>query len=472
MAGIQRTLQGATMCKRNQVLAAAVVAVLSPLAASASTLCVNPGGTAGCFATIAGAIAGAGPGDTVALAAGTYNERDILVYGQVEIAGAGRDLTIVDGSIGGVNAGIVFRFAGSAHSNVTIRDLTVKGGRRGIDLTGDNTATLERIRVTGNGPETGAGIFNGFSVMYLRDSLVDHNFATDVNSIGGCDWGGASGGGIAALCGSSYNRISGTTISDNVAGRWGGGLILDDGNTVIENSTISGNQANFPDGNLAGGALFVGGSFPDILVRFSTIANNGGVGRGALQADSKLKLYATLLQGNLGNACTGPITSLGYNVVSDASCNFAGTGDANSTDAMLAPLGMNGGLTPTHEFAYTSAAFDHVPTVDCTVFADQRGVSRPQHKGCDAGAVEHVPTTTELVQMLQGAVTGVGPGQSLMAKVAAVLALVAQSQPGAACSTLGALRNEVNAQTGKKITADQAAAIIAAIQQVTASLGC
>ena len=460
------------MYKRNQILAAAVIAALSPLAASAATVCVNPGGTAGCFATIGEAVMNAAQGDTVTVAAGTYNERDIYLSYPLEIAGAGRDLTIVDGSVGGVNAGIIFYFGIQSGANVTIRDLTVKGGRRGIDLTADNTATLERLRVTGNGPETGAGIFNGASTLYLRDSLVDHNFATDPGSIGGCDWGGASGGGIASLCGGGNNYISGSTISNNIAGRWGGGLILNDGTTVIENSTISGNQANFPDPGLAGGGIFVGGAFSNILVRFSTIANNGAFGAAGVWAGPGLKLYASLLQGNAGHACTGAPTSLGYNVVSDASCNFAATGDANGTDAMLAPLAMNGGLTSTHEFGIASAAFDRVPTVDCTVFADQRGVSRPQHKGCDAGAVEHVPTTAELMSILLGTVTDVGAGQSLVSKVAAVLAMVAHSQPGAACNMLGALRNEVNGQIGKKITAAQAATILAAIQEVAASLGC
>ena len=458
------------MYKRNQVLAAAVIAALSPLAASAATVCVNPGGTAGCFATIGEAVMNATDGDTVSLAAGTYNERDIILYNQLEIVGAGRDLTIVDGSVGGVNAGIVFYFAIQSGANVTIRDLTVKGGRRGIDLTAGNTATLERLRVTGNGPETGAGIFNNASTLYLRDSLVDQNFATDPGSIGGCDWGGASGGGIASLCGGGNNYISGSTISNNTAGRWGGGLILNGNVNVIENSTITGNQANFPDQGLAGGGIFAPDS--NVLVRFSTIANNGAVGAAGVQGGSALKMYASLLQGNAGHACTGAPTSLGYNVVSDDSCNFAATNDVNGTDAMLAPLAMNGGLTPTHEFGIASAAFDHVPTVDCTVFTDQRGVSRPQHKGCDAGAVEHVPTTAELVSILLGTVTGVGPGQSLFSKVAAVLAMVAHSQPGAACNMLGALRNEVNAQVGKKITAEQAATILAAIQEVAASLGC
>jgi hypothetical protein len=258
---------------RNQILLAALAAVFTPLAASGSTLCVNPGGTGGCFATIASAVAAAAPsGDTIAVGVGTYNETNIFIDKSVEIAGAGTAATVVNGAVGGMNAGIVFHYRRGVHS--AIRDLTVTGGRRGIDLFVDNTVTLERLRVTGNGPETGAGIFNNASVMYLRDSLVDNNFATDVGSIGGCDWGGASGGGIASLCGGGINYISGTTVAGNIAGRWGGGLILNGAASVIENSTITGNQANFPDPGLAGGGI-VGG---DILVRFSTIADNGAVG--------------------------------------------------------------------------------------------------------------------------------------------------------------------------------------------------
>jgi hypothetical protein len=286
--------------------------------------------------------------------------------------------------------------------------------------------------------------------------------------VAGCDWGGGSGGGIATLCGGGNVEVYDSAIVDNIASRWGGGLMLT-GTSVIENSTISGNQANFPDAGLAGGGIFVGGP---TLVRFSTIANNGAVGAGGVWVGSELRLYASLLQGNAGHACTGAPTSLGYNVVSDASCNFAATGDANGTDAKLKPLAMNGGLTPTHELGVASAAFDRVPTVECTVFEDQRGLSRPQHKGCDAGAVEHVPTTAELVAILLRTVTGAGPGQSLFSKVAAVLAMVANAHPRVACNMLGALRNEVSAQVGKKITAAQAAAIVDAIEDLEVSLGC
>jgi hypothetical protein len=462
------------MCHRNRILVAALVAAFTPLAAPAAVLCVNPGGTSGCFPTISSAVAAAAfSGDTIAVAAGTYKETGIVVDKPVQIVGAGAGATIVDGKVSDENAGTVFFFRQNSAQGSSLRDLTVTGGRRGIDLTGGNTVTLERLRVTANGPETGAGIFNGSSTMYLRDSLVDANFATDTGSIGGCDWGGASGGGIASLCGGGSNYISGSTIANNTAGRWGGGLIVNDGVTVIENSTISGNQANFPDPGLAGGALFMGGAFPDVTIRFSTIANNGAVGAGGLWADNKLKVFASLLQGNAGAACTGAITSLGYNVVSDASCGFTATGDAQSTDAMLQPLADNGGDMPTHALPAISPAVDRVPAANCTVAVDQEGVTRPQHHACDSGAYERAWTLTDLAALLISQLTGTTAGNSHVAQVSAILGMVAQRQPRAACLVLRMLEADIsrNVQRGK-IPAGKAEAIGRTVDDLQASLGC
>jgi hypothetical protein len=391
------------------------------------------------------------------------------MYGPIQIRGAGMDVTIIDGMVDGANGPQIFQYDAWGQSyDSGLTGLTIRHGRRGVDAGRFNRITLDHVRITENGPESGAGLVNNASQVTIRNSLIDHNFATDNGSVAGCDWGGGSGGGIATLCGGGSVEVYDSAIVDNIASRWGGGLMLT-GTSVIENSTISGNRANFPDASLAGGGIFVGAP---TLVRFSTIANNGAVGAGGVWVGSELRLYASLLQGNAGHACTGAPTSLGYNIVSDASCNFIATGDANGTDAMLKPLAMNGGPTPTHELGMASAAFDRVPTVDCTVSEDQRGVPRPQRKGCDAGAVEHVPTTAELMSILLATVTGAGPGQSFVTKVATLLAMVAKSHPSVACNMLGALRNEVNAQVGKKITAVQAAAIVAAMQDVGASLGC
>ena len=90
--------------------------------------------------------------------------------------------------------------------------------------------------------------------------------------------------------------------------------------------------------------------------------------------------------------CAGGFTSLGYNISSDASCAFAGTGDLNSTNPMIGPLTNNGGPTETHALLATSPAIDHVPVASCPVTTDQRGVSRPQGAACDSGSYEHPPT--------------------------------------------------------------------------------
>jgi hypothetical protein len=67
----------------SSVRAAALPAVLFPVlsivfAASAATLCVNPGGKAGCTSSIGAAVAAAAPGDIIQVAEGTYKE-DVLI---------------------------------------------------------------------------------------------------------------------------------------------------------------------------------------------------------------------------------------------------------------------------------------------------------------------------------------------------------------------------------------------------------
>ncbi len=459
-------------------VAAAVIAALSSTLAGATVRCVNPGGTDGCFASIAAAIAAsASSGDSIAVAAGTYFEDNIQYNKSVDISGAGIDVTIVDGGGGPLD---VFKYPDNPPSvTATLSNLTVQHGRRGVNTGRFNNLTLDHIRVTQNGPGSGAGIFNNASFVRVDHSTIDGNHAAD--SFFGCDWSGGSGGGIASLCGGGSYHISNSTITGNTADTWGGGLILNDGGHVIENTTISGNHANFPDAGIGGGAMFLAGGFPDVTVRFSTIANNTAVGVGGIWGytvgDAHVKVYATILQGNSNTNCrvdpgaaAEPITSLGYNISSDASCPFTQATDLDSTDAMLGPLADNGGPTDTQAPGAFSPAIDRVSVADCSVSADQRGVARPQGGACDVGAVE--VTTAEQLESLQALVAGTGPGGSLAAKVASALASLAGADTTGACSTLRALLNEVRAQTGKKLSAAEAAAITAAVQRVRSSLGC
>jgi hypothetical protein len=98
---------------------------------------------------------------------------------------------------------------------------------------------------------------------------------------------------------------------------------------------------------------------------------------------------------NAGDDCGGDgvVTSGGFNVSSDASCELVAVTDHPSTDPSLGPLAANGGPTPTHLPAVGSALVDAIPPstpglCDGTVATDQRGVARPAGAGCDIGAVE------------------------------------------------------------------------------------
>lgn len=62
-------------------------------------------------------------------------------------------------------------------------------------------------------------------------------------------------------------------------------------------------------------------------------------------------------------------------------------GDEVVGDLMLAGLGDNGGPTLTHLPAAGSPVLGSADAGRCPA-TDQRGVTRPQGDGCDAGAVE------------------------------------------------------------------------------------
>jgi nitrous oxidase accessory protein NosD len=63
--------------------------------AAAATLCVNPGGTGGCFSKITDAVAAAKPHDVIRVAAGTYAE-DVVIGKPLSLVGANPNTTIID----------------------------------------------------------------------------------------------------------------------------------------------------------------------------------------------------------------------------------------------------------------------------------------------------------------------------------------------------------------------------------------
>jgi hypothetical protein len=104
----------------------------------------------------------------------------------------------------------------------------------------------------------------------------------------------------------------------------------------------------------------------------------------------------SIVANNTGGNCSlqgGSLTDQGYNLSSDSSCDFTGTGSLQNTDPKLASaLASNGGPTQTLALLSTSPAIDHIPAANCPA-TDLRGVTRLPGERCDIGAFEFPDTT-------------------------------------------------------------------------------
>jgi hypothetical protein len=168
------------------------------------------------------------------------------------------------------------------------------------------------------------------------------------------------GGGVYSYSSSTINN---STISENSSREGEGGGIYNDSGMTISNSTISGNSA-----------FSGGGIFGTATLQNSIVANSPS-----------------------GGNCNDTVTSDGYNLSSDNTCNFDQVGDLNNTNPLLGPLQNNGGPTQTQALLDGSPAIDAGNPNGCTdghghlLRTDQRGYPRPDHEdmgGCDMGAYE------------------------------------------------------------------------------------
>lgn len=151
-----------------------------------------------------------------------------------------------------------------------------------------------------------------------------------------------------------------------MATAWGGG-IGNEGTLTLSNSTISGNTGDYGAGI---------GNYRGITVLQNSIVATNSTGNCYLRS---------------------PITSNGYNLSSDHTCNFSNSSDRNNINPKLGPLQNNGGPTQTMALLPGSPAIDAGNPTGCKdntghlLTSDQRGMPRPDKEdktGCDVGAYE------------------------------------------------------------------------------------
>jgi hypothetical protein len=190
--------------------------------------------------------------------------------------------------------------------------------------------------------------------------------------------------------------LDGVSIVDNHTTGVVGAVRVSAASTLSAlNSTLSGNSSA-----AGSGAVF---SLGTVRLTHVTVTDNSGT-VGALQrhgsADGPLEVRNSIVADQLaGPDCHGVVTTGGHNLEGAASCSFTALSDLQAEDPELAPLGDNGGPTPTHLPAVTSPAVNFLaPSVGgCGVSGqvDQRNSLRPVGGGCDIGSVE-APLPTPL----------------------------------------------------------------------------
>jgi hypothetical protein len=345
--------------------------------------------------TISNALLLTLPGDSIFVDPATYHEGLYIPF-NLKIFGSGAKTTIVDG--GGISQVAVV--GSEPKAPVTLSRMTFRNGGGQADGGGiyncfgtltviDSIITSNKIRRGGGSDGYGAGIYNcPSSTLTLINTTVSNNSAL-------------VGGGI---CNGGALTIVNSTISGNEARQRRGGGIANYGTLTITNSTFSGNTARRYKNSAFGGAILNGGLFQStgtLVINNSTFSGNTAresKGGGIFNVKgSTVVLQNSIVANNTGGNCHGAMTSNGYNLSSDSTCDFDSTGDMNNSDPELGKLRNNGGPTQTMALRRDSPAIDSGNPSGCADGAgrllktDQRGKPRPDKEdtgGCDMGAYE------------------------------------------------------------------------------------
>jgi len=207
---------------------------------------------------------------------------------------------------------------------------------------------------------------------------------------------------------------------------------------TVTNSTITGNTSGFP------AAISVAREGDSLLLVNDTIDSNAILDHSSTKSTKASAPKATACDcwaanifawdlTSFGTVVTHPLyqslnptaaaipvencwyessNSNGYNFSDDGSCNFNDSTDnvANGNDPKLGVLADNGGPTQTMLPQSDSPLIDLIkPSSACEVNVDQRGISRPQAKGCDTGAVEVLSATLRVDKTVSGLGTSAVP---------------------------------------------------------------
>jgi uncharacterized delta-60 repeat protein/CSLREA domain-containing protein len=391
--------------------------------------------------TFTSALTSGGPATITLLNALPDLASDVMINGP----GANR-LTIQRSTAGGTPNFRIFTI--NTGKTVTISNLTISNGSStsGGGILNQGTLTLNNCNIFGNTSTSfGGGIWNSSGALTLNDCNVGGTGVGQPNT-SGTSGSGRSGGGISSFGTLVINRgsvvgnsrggillngtstLNGAAVTNNTNDEGGGGglslfgtvsilncliannvvtsgvggggiLNTTDTNTVLVNTTITGNSTNGP----GGGVWVINSSLTATNVtvtnnRADSDNNGGGTekGGGIHVSASQVLVHNSIIAGNFGGSLFGAIPDdfSGFTQGADPSSSFNLIGVCSScglsqgvnnnqvgvSDPLLGSLADNGGVTQTHALLRGSPALDAgsnariiSPPFSGPAFTDQRG---------------------------------------------------------------------------------------------------
>ncbi len=322
--------------------------------------------------------------------------------------------TIASSQVIGNKGGTYGNFAinaRAASTSVTLTDVrVVDNDLRGLDVSTQYNGPIVADRLVLQNNRSGGGELEAAGVKITNSTISDNavvgglrlTSTKDVVITGTTVANNASESGVGGL--DIFSNASFTIEASSIVGNRSqndtGGVLLEAQNCTIKNVTISGNSTG-SGADKAGGLEVKVNNAQLSNVTMTGNAAPAGSGSLLLQTNVHVSIINSILSSPQsvtmcdfrGGVPLGIITSQGYNLVSDTSCNLTAAGDHQNIDPKLGPLADNGGLTMTHILLAGSPAIDAGGTV-AAVTKDQRGVDRPKDGNGDGtiaydiGAVE------------------------------------------------------------------------------------
>ncbi|MEX2093485.1 MAG: choice-of-anchor Q domain-containing protein [Pirellulales bacterium] len=300
---------------------------------------IDVGGT-----SLRDAIAAAMPSDTIDFAVMgtiTLEHGELVVNKELSIVGPGADVLSIDAD----SASRVFNIddGTGALATVSISGLTISGGYIAGDGGGVSNAenlTIVASTISGNtSAHSGGGVFTHQGSLTIRDSTLSGNTAQ-------------YGGGLYVVSGRDFTTtITNSTVSGNTATDGGGGIYNFLGRLLIEQSTITDNEA---DPRRGAGVASWGDQDATLTEVYSSIVSGN-------RSNQQVAGYDVDVVGGPVMGPENTVVSLGYNLVGSGSAvgEFTAPGDLPpGMDPLLGPLNDNGGPTKTHALLYGSIAID------------------------------------------------------------------------------------------------------------------